>query len=52
MAAVTMTLDCAMTKRMTLHMAMTTKVLNTVTTTATAMPMTTRLRRQNHGEGQ
>lgn len=52
MAAVTMTLDCAMTKHMTLHMTMTTKVLNAVTTSATAMPMTTRLRRQNHGKGQ
>jgi hypothetical protein len=37
---------------MALHIAMTAKVLNAVTTAATAMPMTTRLRRHNHGKGQ
>ena len=37
---------------MTLHIAMTTKVLNAVTTTATAMPMpmTARLRRQSYSK--
>jgi hypothetical protein len=35
---------------MALHIAMTAKVLNAVTTSATAMP--TSLRRQHHGEGQ
>jgi hypothetical protein len=42
----------AISMTMTLHIAMTAKVLNAVTTTATAMPMTTRLRRYNNGEGQ
>jgi hypothetical protein len=37
---------------MTLHIAMTAKVLNAVTTTATAMPMTARLRRQGYSKGQ
>ena len=46
------TVVTAISMTMTLHIAMSTKVLNAVTTTATAMPMTTRLRRQNHGKGQ
>jgi hypothetical protein len=45
-------MNCTVTKRMALQITMTAKVLNAVTTSATAMPVTTRLRRQNHGEGQ
>jgi hypothetical protein len=46
------TVVAAISMPMALHMAMTAKMLNAVPTTATAMPMSTRLRRQNHGEGQ
>ena len=46
------TVVTAISMTMTLHIAMTAKVLNAVTTPATAMPVTTRLRRQHHGEAQ
>jgi hypothetical protein len=52
MVAVSVTMNYTMTKRLALHVPMTTEVLNAVATVATAMPMTARLRRQGHSKGQ